>query len=157
MSEYFATVSWYRGEQDFLDNAYSRGHEWAFDGGFIVPATSSPHIVPLPQSVEGNVDPEQAFVAALSSCHMLFFLSLAGSKGYVVDSYVDRAEGVMARNEKGRTAMTTVTLRPEIVFGGELQPRHEQIEALHHRAHDLCFIANSVTTEVAIEAPISEA
>jgi len=151
MSEYHARVSWQRGNADFLDNRYSRGHLWEFDGGVSVPATSSPHVVPAPMSVESNVDPEEAFVAALSSCHMLFFLSLAAKAGLLVDSYVDEAVGVLAKDGEGRMAMTRVLLRPRIEFGGDSLPEEAQLDSLHHQAHELCFIANSVKSEVVIE------
>jgi organic hydroperoxide reductase OsmC/OhrA len=151
MSEYNARVTWQRGDADFLDNRYSRGHRWEFDGGLSVPASSSPQVVPAPLSVEANVDPEEAFVASLSSCHMLFFLSLAARQGFRVDSYVDDAVGVMGKDAAGRMAMLRVVLRPAIEFGGEQQPTVAQLEALHHQSHDLCFIANSVKTEVAVE------
>ncbi|MEM9599034.1 MAG: OsmC family protein, partial [Acidobacteriota bacterium] len=115
MSEYLAEVRWIRGDDEpYTDNRYSRGHEWRFDGGVTVPASASPHVVPLPYSVEANVDPEEAFVAALSSCHMLFFLSIAAKKRFVVDRYVDRAVGQMERGDDGKVSMTRVTLRPEI-------------------------------------------
>ncbi|MDX1527354.1 MAG: OsmC family protein [Gammaproteobacteria bacterium] len=151
MSEYFATVSWQRNGQKFLDGRYSRGHVWKFDGGAEIPASPSPHVVPAPMSVEEYVDPEEAFVASLSSCHMLFFLHLAGKARLVVDEYVDEAVGIMAKNEEGRMAMTKVTLRPRILFSPETQPDREQLEQLHHQAHELCFIANSVKTEVETE------
>lgn len=151
MSEYFATVAWKRGEQNFLDNKYSRGHVWKFDGGAEIPASPSPHVVPPPMSVEENVDPEEAFVASLSSCHMLFFLYLAAKAKLVVDEYVDEAVGVIGKNEEGRQAMTRVTLRPKIVFSGDKEPTREQLEELHHKAHELCFIANSVKTTVDTE------
>ena len=148
MSEYYATVAWQRGDQAFSDNKYSRGHTWQFDGGLTVPASPSPHVVPAPMSVEENVDPEEAFVASLSSCHMLFFLSIAAKKGFVVDEYVDHAVGILAKNALGKMAMVKVTLRPNIRFSGDKQPTKEEQENMHHQAHDLCFIANSVTTEV---------
>lgn len=151
MSSYTARVNWQRGDAPFLDNKYSRGHLWEFDGGVTVPASSSLHVVPIPLSVEANVDPEEAFVASLSSCHMLFFLALAAQQGVVVDSYVDDAIGIMGLNDQGKTAMLSVTLRPNIIFSGEKQPSSEELTALHHKSHDLCFIANSVTTEVMIE------
>ncbi|WP_260293056.1 OsmC family protein [Sedimenticola hydrogenitrophicus] len=151
MSEYSARVTWQRGDANFLDNRYSRGHRWEFDGGLSVPASSSPQVVPVPLSVEANVDPEEAFVASLSSCHMLFFLSLAARQGFRVDSYVDDALGVMGKDAAGRMAMLRVVLRPAIEFDGEHQPTVAQLEALHHQSHDLCFIANSVKTEVAVE------
>lgn len=148
MSEYGATVSWERGDQPFVDNQYSRGHWWQFDGGARVPASSSPQVVPLPCSVAANVDPEEAFVAALSSCHMLFFLALAAKRGLVVDAYTDEAVGLMAKGPDGKVAMTRVTLRPKVVFAGEHKPDRRGLEQLHHQAHELCFIANSVKSEV---------
>ncbi|HSS66098.1 MAG TPA: OsmC family protein [Gammaproteobacteria bacterium] len=151
MSEHFATVSWQRNGQNFLDGRYSRAHIWKFDGGAEIPASPSPHVVPAPMSIQEYVDPEEAFVASLSSCHMLFFLHLAGKAKFVVDEYVDEAAGVMAKNEEGRMAMTQVTLRPRIVFSKEARPGREQLEKLHHQAHELCFIANSVKTEVETE------
>lgn len=148
MSEYFATVTWRRGGQNFLDGQYSRGHIWKFDGGAEIPASPSPHIVPVPMSVEEYVDPEEAFVAALSSCHMLFFLQLACQSKLVIEEYVDEAVGIMEKNEEGKQAMTKVTLRPRVVFSEGTQASREQLERLHERAHELCFIANSVKTEV---------
>jgi len=146
MSEYTATVKWLRGEQIFTDNAYSRAHKWIFDGGLSIPASASPRIVPSPMSVAGNVDPEEAFVAALSSCHMLFFLSLAAAGGFVVDAYSDDATGFLEKNDDGRTAMTKVILRPGATYGGVRLPNREKVEILHRDAHELCFIANSVNT-----------
>jgi organic hydroperoxide reductase OsmC/OhrA len=148
MTEYSVQVVWKRDDQGFLDNRYSRAHRWIFDGGLDVPASSSPHIVPLPWSDARAVDPEEAFVASLSSCHMLWFLSLAAAKGFQVDRYEDQPRGIMARNAEGRLAMTEVELRPRATFGGQHQPRTEQLLALHHKAHDECFIANSVKSEV---------
>lgn len=151
---YQATVRWTRdsGER-FTDNRYSRGHAWSFDGGATVPASSSPSIVPLPMSVEANVDPEEALVAAASSCHMLFFLSFAARAGYVVDSYVDRAEGFMEKNADGKLAMHRIVLRPEIRYSGERMPGQAEIDALHHRSHEECFIANSLKCEIVVETP----
>ena len=152
MSEYGAKISWYRGNDEaYVDNQYSRGHEWSFDGGLTVPASASPHVVPLPYSVEQNVDPEEAFVASLSSCHMLFFLSIAAKRKYVVDEYIDNAIGIMDKDSNGMEWMTRVTLRPFIKFSGENQPNNELLKKMHHRAHELCFIANSVKTEVVTE------
>lgn len=152
MAEYTAEVKWTRGKDEaFSDNKYSRGHTWSFDGGVTVPASSSPHVVPLPYSVEANVDPEEALVAALSSCHMLVFLSIAAKRNYVVESYVDNAVGIMEDDENGRTFVSKVTLRPKITFFGERQPTVEQLEKLHHISHENCFIANSVKTEVTTE------
>ena len=137
--------------QLFSDDKYSRGHVWEFDGGIAIPASASPDIVPLPMSVEENVDPEEAFVASLSSCHMLFFLAIARSRGFVVDEYTDAATGIMAKNAAGRQAITRVVLRPEATYSGERIPSRDDVEKMHHRAHDLCFIANSVRTEVVAE------
>ena len=152
MSKYFAKVVWTRGEDNFLDNRYSRGHLWSFDGGVEVRASSSPHIVPVPMSVEANVDPEEAFVASLSSCHMLWFLSVAAKKRYVVDSYIDEAVGVMGKDENGKLAMTKVILRPQVHFSGENQPSDRARQKMHELAHENCFIANSVKTEVLVKS-----
>ena len=149
MGEYTATIRWARGEREFTDDSYSRGHEWQFDGGVTVPASASPHIVPLPLSVEENVDPEEAFVASLSSCHMLFFLSLAVKRGIVVDTYVDHAVGYLEKGPDGRIAITRVVLRPDAKYAEP--PGFALIESLHHQAHDLCFIASSVKTDVRID------
>jgi organic hydroperoxide reductase OsmC/OhrA len=146
-----ATISWRRDGAVFTDNRYSRAHRWRFDGGVEVAASSSPHVVPLPMSVADAVDPEEAFVASLSSCHMLTFLYLAAKRGFLVEEYRDEADGVLAKNAAGRMAMTVVTLRPAIVFGGERRPSRRDVEALHHQAHEECFIANSVSTEVRCE------
>jgi organic hydroperoxide reductase OsmC/OhrA len=152
MSDHSVTVVWNRkADESFIDNKYSRGHNWQFDGGEVVPASSSPHIVPLPYSVEANVDPEEAFVASLSSCHMLVFLSIAAKRKYIIDSYADKAIGVMDTDSVGRLSMTKVTLRPKVTFAGERQPSFEQIETMHHQSHEQCFIANSVKTEVVTE------
>ncbi|PMN45651.1 peroxiredoxin [Vibrio lentus] len=153
MSEYSAVIRWTRGDDEaFSDNQYSRGHMWEFDGGVTVPASSSPHVVPLPFSVEANVDPEEAFIAALSSCHMLTFLGVAAKQKYVIDSYVDDAVGVLEEDESGRSSVTKVTLRPDIVFSGSKVPTAKQLDKLHHLAHKNCFIANSVKTEIVVEA-----
>ncbi len=152
MSEYYAKVRWARrGHENFIDNEYSRGHTWDFDGGATVAASSSPHIVPLPYSVAANVDPEEAFVASLSSCHMLFFLSIAAKKRFVVDEYVDNPVGLMSKDSDGKFAMTTVALKVKVVFSGEKKPSFEQLEKIHHQSHELCFIANSVKTEITTE------
>jgi organic hydroperoxide reductase OsmC/OhrA len=151
MAEFFARVDWQRrpGEA-FTDQRYSRRHQWGFDGGAVVPGSSSPHSVPLPYSDPTAVDPEEAFVAALSSCHMLWFLSLAAKDGWVVEDYRDEAVGVMARNAQGKIAMTRVTLRPLVRFAGAA-PEAAAHEALHHAAHEACYIANSVACEVRCE------
>jgi organic hydroperoxide reductase OsmC/OhrA len=151
VSTYTATIRWSRtGEGDFTKCQYSRAHEWAFDGGAVVPASASPHIVPAPWSDAAGVDPEEALIASLSSCHMLFFVDFARRAGFVVDDYVDEAEGVLEKRADGKMAMTRVTLRPRVTWGGDA-PDEAAIADLHHRAHEACFIANSVTTEVKVE------
>lgn len=149
MSEYYATVKWERGEQGFLDRKYSRAHEWHFDGGVVVPASSSPHIVPIPMSSEANVDPEEAFIASLSSCHMLFFLDYAARAGLTVNTYIDQASGTLAKNADGKLAMTEVILKPKIVFEDQ-QPSKDKVANLHEQSHHACFIANSVHTQIKI-------
>ena len=149
--EYLARVHWERGGAVFTDNRYSRGHSWHFDGGVVVPASSSPHTVRVPLSVEAAVDPEEALVASLSSCHMLWFLSLAAAGRWRVDDYSDEALGEMGRNAAGKIAMLRATLRPRARFSGERLPTRAEVLQLHERAHEECFIANSVTTVVTIE------
>lgn len=152
MSDYYAKVIWTRNDDEtYIDNQYSRGHEWVFDGGVTVPASSSPHVVPLPYSVEANVDPEEAFVASLSSCHMLFFLSIAAKKRFVIDNYEDNAVGIMEKDSEEKVSMTKVILKPDVKFSGDRQPSREQLEKMHHQSHEQCFIANSVKTVVVIE------
>ena len=152
MSEYCATVNWVRGDnEDYIDNQYSRGHLWIFDGGLTVPASSSPYVVPVPYSVEENIDPEEAFVASLSSCHMLFFLSIAANNKYIVDEYIDNAIGVLEKDSSGKISMTKVFLRPKVIFSKDAQPTVEEIETMHHQSHEQCFIANSVKTEIVID------
>ena len=150
MAAYTATLTWVRGDETFADGKYSRGHEIAFDGGVTMPASSSPHVVKLPLSREDAVDPEEMLVASLSSCHMLFFLDFARRAGFVVDAYVDQAEGVMGKDDRGRIAMTQVKLNPQIAWSGEKTPAPEEIRELHHKAHEACFIANSFRGDVAI-------
>lgn len=151
MTAYTAEVLWSRSGQQFVDNRYSRKHVLRFDGGIEVVGSSSPHVVPLPYSVSKAVDPEEAFVSSLSSCHMLWFLSIAAKQGFVVDDYHDLAEGVMEKNSKGKLMMSVVTLRPKVTFSGEKQPTVDELQRLHHEAHEECFIANSVKTEVRCE------
>lgn len=151
MSDFTTTVKWSRDNGDFLSNKYSRAHSWHFDGGVVVDASASPHIVPLPWSVAENIDPEEAFVASLSSCHMLFFLSIAAEHKYQVESYVDNASGSMATNSENKMAITEITLRPVCQFSGTSEPTEEDIARLHRLAHKQCFIANSVKTQVKIE------
>ena len=155
MSEYTAKVIWNRGSHEsYINNQYSRGHHWIFDGGLTVPASSSPHIVPLPFSVEGNVDPEEAFIASFTSCYILFFPGIAAKKRWVVDAYTDNAIDVMEYDSHGNMAISKVTLRPKADFSGEKQPTLEQIEKVHHQSHQECFIANSVKTEVCVDVQV---
>jgi organic hydroperoxide reductase OsmC/OhrA len=150
--DYAATVTWQRAaDAKFTDNKYSRAHEWRFDGGTVVPASSSPSVVPVPMSNAAAVDPEEAFVASLSSCHMLFFLFHAAKKGFVVDRYEDAAVGTMGKDARGRTAMIKVALRPRVSWSGAARPSAQDIEAMHHQSHIDCFIANSVSSEVLVE------
>ena len=146
MAEYTAEILWTRNDQPFLDLRYSRRHLLRFDGGLEVPGSSSPHSVRLPFSDPAALDPEEAFVASLSSCHMLWFLHLAAQRGFVVDRYHDAAVGIMAQG-----SITRVTLRPAVRFIGDLIPTRDQIVALHHAAHDECYIAKSVKSEVLCE------
>jgi organic hydroperoxide reductase OsmC/OhrA len=152
MSTYTATVCWTREDAPgFAKGQYSRAHRWVFDGGAVMRASASPHVVPAPWSDPHGVDPEEAFIASLSSCHMLFFLDFARRDGFVIDEYVDEAEGVLEKRAGGKIAITIVTLRPQIIWHGAA-PDEAEIADLHHRAHEACFIANSVTSEVRVES-----
>lgn len=151
MGEYVATVDWVRGAQPFSDRRYSRAHDWRFDGGAVVRGSSAPSSVPLPMSDAAAVDPEEALIAAVSSCHMLFFLDFAARAGLVVDRYTDEAVGVMGKDDRGRTAIVLVRLRPVVVFSGT-GPDTATLDGLHHRAHEACYIANSIRAEVRVEA-----
>jgi organic hydroperoxide reductase OsmC/OhrA len=151
MSEHVAEVVWERGDAPFLDQRYSRRHELRFDGGAQWAGSSSPQVVPAPMSDPSAVDPEEAFVASISSCHMLWFLSIAAKHGFVVDHYRDRAVGLMGKDAHGRLAITRVTLRPDVRFAGTQEPDEVEVAAMHHEAHESCFIANSVKTEVRCE------
>lgn len=151
MSAYTAEVLWLRNGGDFMGSRYSRSHLLRFDGGLQVPGSASPNAVPLPLSDASALDPEEAFVASLSSCHMLWFLAIAAKRQWCVDRYFDAATGIMDKNAEGKTAMTLVTLHPDVLFSGERQPTREELDQLHHEAHDACFIANSVKTEVRCE------
>ena len=150
MKQFEATVAWQRGTQSFADQRYSRAHEWIFDGGVRVPASSSPLSVPAPMSDPAAVDPEEALVAAASSCHMLFFLSIAAQRGFVVDDYRDHAVGYMEKNEDGNIAMTKIALRPAITFS-LTPPNAAELAAIHHAAHAKCYIANSIRADVVVE------
>jgi organic hydroperoxide reductase OsmC/OhrA len=151
MSEYTAKIEWQHDGSSFTANRYSRKHLWSFDGGLQVPASSSPQVVPLPMSDSTAVDPEEAFVASVASCHMLWFLALAAKRGYTVAQYSDQASGVMSKNTQGKVAMTLITLRPNVQFSGQLLPDAAAHQDLHRLAHDNCYIASSITAEVRCE------
>lgn len=151
MSEHQATVVWERSGQPFLDQRYSRVHQWTFDGGAVVRASASPHVVPLPMSDAAAVDPEEAFVASLSSCHMLWFLSLAAGKGIVVDHYEDQAVATLGKNTEGKLAITSVVLRPRVTVAPASLERLGDLPGLHESAHERCFIAHSVRCPITIE------
>ena len=154
MSEHTATIRWIRTGPDFLRGKYSREHTWIFDGGLTVPASPAPSVVPAPWSNPAGVDPEEAFVASVSSCHMLTFVWLASREGFTADSYEDEAVGVMSKNERGVPWVSAITLRPRIAWSGDKLPMSADLERLHHAAHEQCFIANSIKTEVTVAAPV---
>jgi len=149
MSEHKAHIAWQRTSDDFTYDAYTRDHTWTFEGGEVVKASAAPSYL----GSENRVDPEEALVAALSSCHMLTFLAIAAKKRLTVDCYIDQAVGFMGKNEAGKLVITRTILRPDIKFSGEKIPTPEQIDKMHHLAHQECFIANSVITEISIESP----
>jgi len=150
MSEHKAIIRWQRNGQDFLKGKYSREHTWTFDGGVTVPASSAPSSVPLPYSNPANVDPEEGLVASVSSCHMLTFIFLAGRKGFQIDSYDDEAIGEMTKNDRDVPWVSTIRLNPKIVYSGDKRPSREEEEQLHHAAHEQCFIANSIKSQVTV-------
>mgnify|MGYP000872236272 CR=1 FL=1 len=152
MSEHKAIIRWQCTSTEFPKGRYSREHTWTFDGGSTVPASPSPAVVPAPWANPAHVDPEEAFVAAVSSCHMLTFLYLASKAGFQVDAYEDESTGVMAKNEKGVPWVSIVTLQPRIAFRGAKLPTPEEEARLHHLAHEQCFIANSIKTEVVVRS-----
>lgn len=151
MAAYGCTVEWSRGDAAFTDLRYNRAHRWRFDGGAVVPGSSSPHSVKLPYSDPAAVDPEEALVAAVSSCHMLWFLSLAAEQGFLVDSYVDAAEARLGPIGFGRQGITDIVLRPQVRFSGARVPDAAAVDALHHVAHERCYIANSLRSAVRVE------
>jgi organic hydroperoxide reductase OsmC/OhrA len=150
MAQHRAKIEWKCETADFRLGKYTREHSWGFDGGLTVPASAAPAVVPAPWSNPANIDPEEAFVASISSCHMLTFLHVARQAGFQIDSYEDDAVGDMAKNERGVAWVAVVTLNPKIVYGGDKRPSHEQEAELHHKAHDGCFISQSVKTEVKV-------
>ena len=151
MATHHATIRWFASPgEDFAKGQYSRGHSWNFDGLANVAASASPHIVPMPWANPDAVDPEEAFVASVSSCHMLFFLDFARRAGVIVTSYEDEAVGEMAKGSDGKVRITRITLRPKIAYG-DVPPTDQMLDDLHHKAHEACFIANSITTEISVE------
>jgi organic hydroperoxide reductase OsmC/OhrA len=153
MSTHTAIIKWNRSSPDFLKGKYSREHTWTFDGGLTIPASPSPSVVPAPYSNAANIDPEEAFVAAISSCHMLTYLFLACQKGFQVDSYHDEAVGHMTKNDRGVAWVSSVDLHPQIAYSGDKLPMPADEEHLHHAAHEQCFIANSIRTAVTVKRP----
>jgi organic hydroperoxide reductase OsmC/OhrA len=149
--EYHAAVEWQRQGAAFLDGRYSRGHVWRFDGGVEIPASSAPSSVPLPYSVAAAVDPEEALVAAVSGCHMMFFLSFAAEQGFIVDRYLDEAIGAMTSNDHDKLYVSKIVLNPAVTFSGSKQPSEQELDALHHHAHEECYIANSVKAEIIVQ------
>jgi organic hydroperoxide reductase OsmC/OhrA len=151
MAKHFATIRWFASPgEDFAKGQYSRAHSWNFDGLANVAASASPHIVPMPWANPDAVDPEEAFVASAASCHMLFFLDFARRAGVIVTSYDDEAEGLMEKGADGKIRITRVTLRPKIAYA-DVAPTQTMLDDLHHKAHEACFIANSITSEIVIE------
>ena len=150
MSNHTATIAWTRTSPDFLKGAYSREHTWTFDGGLVIPASPSLAVVPAPYSNPAHVDPEEAYIASISSCHMLTYLYLASKAGFQIDAYSDEAVGVLTKNEKGIPWVSSVALHPAIVYSGEKRPTEADVDRLHHLSHEHCFIANSVKTEISV-------
>jgi organic hydroperoxide reductase OsmC/OhrA len=146
MSEHKVTLRWERGGAEFSYQKYPRDHTWSFDGGHKMVATAAPAFLGNP----AHVDPEEAFVASLSSCHMLTFLAIACKQKFVLDSYEDEAVGHLEKNADGKLAITRVELRPQIMWGGDRKPTAEELDKMHHAAHENCFITNSVKTEVSV-------
>ena len=152
MSTYTAKIVWKSDSAElFAKNQYTRGHTWEFDGGVTVPASSSPHAVRVPFSVEAAVDPEEALVASVSSCHMLSFLWVVAKAGFVIDSYEDNAVGEMATMEDGRQWISKITLDPQIEWISDKQPTDAELAAMHHEAHEICYIANSIRSEIVVK------
>jgi organic hydroperoxide reductase OsmC/OhrA len=155
MGKYSATILWKRNGARFTDNRYKRSHSWEFENGGKIAASASPDIVPAPLSDPEAIDPEETFVAALSSCHMLWFLSIAAKRGFIIEKYRDTAEGVMGKDNTGRLAITEVTLYPHVLYKNGAVPSLEENTEMHHEAHQECFLANSVKTKIAIESSMS--
>lgn len=155
MHRYNATIQWQRINNEFTKQKYSRKHSWHFDGGLEIPAAASPQVVPSPLTDASVVDPEEAFVASLASCHMLWFLSIASREGFIVDGYEDSAEGKMEQNKEGKLAITEVILNPVVRFEPDHQPDRQIFDESHYQAHQQCFIAHSVKTDIVIDASIT--
>lgn len=153
MSAHGAIIEWKRGDQPFVDKRYSRAHSWAFDGGAVVPASSAPESVPVPMSDASAVDPEEAMIASLSSCHMLWFLAFAANARLTLDSYRDEASGELDKDDAGKRYLARVTLRPVTTFTGR-QPDQAELDALHHQAHEHCEMAHSVRATITVEATL---
>jgi organic hydroperoxide reductase OsmC/OhrA len=151
MSEHVATIRWQRGDADFLAGKFSRVHTWSFDGGASLEASAAPSVVPAQFTSAAAVDPEEALVASAASCHMLTFLYFAYKQGFEIDRYEDQAVGLMTKGANGVPWVSTITLRPKIVYGGDKKPTAEQEKRLHHDAHEKCFIANSVKSEIKVQ------
>lgn len=151
VSRYKATIDWKREGDEFTNNKYNRSHFWHFDGGQTIPASSSPQVIPVPLSDPDAVDPEEAFTASISSCHMLWFLSIAAKQGFTVDEYRDEAIGILAKNADGKLAMTEVILNPKVKFDTSTVPSQKDHEEMHHLAHEKCFISNSVKTVIRLK------
>ncbi len=149
--KHYAKLRWKKKpEEVFTNHKYSRLHTWLFDGGTAVRASSSPEIIPAPMSDVSAIDPEEAFIAALSSCHMLFFLSVTASRQYVVDSYEDEVEGITEKDENKKISITKITLRPKVIFSGDNIPSSNEIKFFHETAHKKCYLANSVKAKISI-------
>ncbi len=153
MSTHLAAIQWTRDNGDFLRGKYSREHTWTFDGGLSIPASPSPSVVPAPYSNPANIDPEEAFVASIASCHMLTYLYLASRQGFQIDSYHDQAVGTITKHENGVPWVSVVALKPKIAYGGSKIPTPVEEAHLHHLAHEQCFIANSIKTQVTVAPP----
>ena len=151
MSTYTARIIWKSDSTEaFAKNQYTRGHTWEFDGGTTVPASSSPHAVRVPFSVEAAVDPEEALVASAASCHMLSFLWVASTKGFVINSYEDNAVGEMTMNDDGKQWISKITLDPQIVWSGKKILTAQELAHMHHEAHEICYIANTIKSEIVV-------
>jgi organic hydroperoxide reductase OsmC/OhrA len=156
MAKYIATISWSRNGQSFINSKYKRVHQWEFDSGQTIRASASPNIVPTPLSDPSAVDPEEAFVASLSSCHMLWFLSIAAKAGFVIEQYIDKATGILSKDKHDKQAITQVTLYPHVTYKYSAAPSDEEHQNIHKLADEKCFIANSVKTNVEIESSMSK-